>query len=352
MLVAAVVLSASLAGCNTQTSTSAKSSDHPTHTTKAAVSRAIRGAPGWKSQSLSIGSAVVTSNYDTEDLPGSVSCATKDFCIATGETGYVWKWNGLHWSLPTKAIDVTPSFRGAFAVSCPTPIFCMLITRDQGAIFDGHSWKPVEVNLEGSGGAPSLSCASSELCLAENGSVSLWNGHEWKNQNENLLPNGSASVACASSDTSCIAVDAGGITRAYRHGAWIDVGSIPTSPIVPLLFCASSDSCLGLDENGGTWRFNGTEWSQVAPSESTELPEQMDCGSVDFCVATQNAEAMVWNGSNWSTQVPLYPQQSLADASGISCPPGSNSCVGILQIFDGQGDLSSDWGLSYKPENS
>jgi hypothetical protein len=228
----------------------------------------------------------------------------------------------------------------------------MLITKDQGAIFDGHSWNPIEVNLEGSGAAPSLSCASSDLCLAENGSVSLWNGHDWVNQNENLLPNGSASVACAKSDASCIAVDARGITRVYRDGAWIDVGSIPTSPIVQLLFCSSSESCLGLDENGGTWKFNGTDWSQVAPPESTELPEQMDCGSINFCIATQNADAMVWNGSNWSTQVLLYPHQLLADLTGIGCTFNSSSCVGILQIYDGQGGVSGDLGLNYNAAKS
>jgi hypothetical protein len=73
----------------------------------------------------------------------------------------------------------------------------------------------------------------------------------------------------------------------------------------------------------------------------------MDCGSINFCVATQNADAMVWNGSNWSTPVQLYPQQLLADINGIGCTLNGSSCVGILQIYNGQGGVSGDLGLTY-----
>ena len=340
----------SVSGCTASSTTSPKTLQGGAHNTQTTVTRTpatkpVSDAHGWGSQALSIGMAAVTSGYDSEVWPGSVACATESFCVAAGGTGYVWTWNGTRWSPPTKAVEVSQSFEGSFAISCPTSRFCMLISQNHGAVFDGRTWSPVAVNLQGSGAYPSLSCASSELCLAENGSVSLWNGREWVSQSENLLPNGSASVACAT-DGFCLAVDAGSIVVAYEGGSWVNVAAIPTANVVQQLFCASSVSCLGQDEGGGTWKFNGVAWNRVAPSPLFPAV-QMACGDIDFCVAISDVDVTVWNGSSWSSPMSLYQRQSLANLTGLSCALNERRCMANLEVLR-QGGVSSDLGLDYR----
>ena len=349
-LTVAIASAMSIGGCTASSTTSPKTSQSGAHNTQTTVThttvaKPVSGAPGWRSQALSIGIAAVTSGYDSEVWPGSVACATKSFCVAAGDTGYVWTWNGARWSSPTKAVEVSQSFEGSFAISCPTSRFCMLISKNEGAIFDGHTWSPVAVNLQGSGAYPSLSCASAELCLAENGSVSLWNGHEWVSQSENLLPNGSASVACAT-DGFCLAVDAGSTVVAYEGRSWVNVAGIPTANGVEQLFCASSVSCLGQDEAGGTRKFNGVAWNRVAPSPLFPAL-QMACGGIDFCVAISDVDVTVWNGSSWSSPMSLYQRQSLATLTGISCALNERRCMAILEVLR-QGGVSGDLGLNYR----
>lgn len=114
--------------------------------------------------------------------PDSLDCATPSLCVAGGNDGAVWLWNGISWQA-----DFAPHASGQIvSPACPrntaVPV-CYLTIGNTFARYDGGAtWKalgPVE-----SGPHPpsviSLSCPTASFCEGAAGTQAVtWQGRSW-----------------------------------------------------------------------------------------------------------------------------------------------------------------------------
>ena len=154
----------------------------------------------------------VTKIVKKQDLE-AVSCATQNFCVATGDSGVAMTYNGVKWSAP-KTVD---SPYALTSVSCPSPSFCSAVDSEGNAlIYKNRSWsqpKPVDSDWVLS----SVSCSDSNFCAAGSradpegyaaGNLVSYDGNLSVTQTSESYENDSMSVACPSEGT-CFAVGGG-----------------------------------------------------------------------------------------------------------------------------------------------
>jgi hypothetical protein len=260
--------------------------ESPTVTVTATTVGAVNATPlieQWNGSAWSVVPAPTTG----ETGLSSVSCVSASFCVATGigvtstaggkdvvVTTIVEQWNGSTWSAsrltpPATVIRLTP------AVSCTSPVFCMITgtTADLGhktlglfgVEWSGATWTTTGAPSPGTTRAEllsGLSCVGPSLCMAAGSQVRntaskfltplvmQWNGSTWSLATTPVPSTVSALATVSCFDpTSCVAGGA--------------VGTITTGTVQPLILA-----------------WNGAAWSQ------TSLPHwSASSGSIDVGVA-------------------------------------------------------------------
>jgi hypothetical protein len=234
----------------------------------------------------------------------SVSCASRDLCMAVGYFGtpsqpFIIKWDGSSW---TQSVSPSVPVGTLSSVSCPTPTFCATVgsSGDRTLIetFDGTSW-----SINGSPNMvtsfynelSSVSCTSDLSCQAvgfyyvskARGQSPIAESYEGKNWVVTPLPadTGSAQldgVSCARA-TSCAAVgvqftgsDGRSLAYIFDGSAWAAAPSASvvqsSQPGLSDVSCSSEHICMAVGSHYGgrssyltsTEALNGTRWSLVA----------------------------------------------------------------------------------------
>ena len=348
-------------------------------------------APTW---SLDASPSLSTSATQDNGL-GSVSCVSEKFCVAVGyyanpssrPQDMVLVWNGTRW-----LIDSSPSLStaasGLTSVSCASVNFCVATGYNMNTsgnpqnlllTWNGSTWT-LDTAASLSTSATqfnmlySISCASVSFCVAVgvyiNGSgnpqttLLIWNGSTWKLDTAASLstptgqPGGFMSISCTSASF-CVAAGfyspdkmAQNLLLVWNGNTWsLDTASslsTSTSQFNELksVSCASASFCVaaGLFYNGTTDKnlvltWNGSKWSLDAQASlstsgtSADILRSVSCTSQSFCVAggkytdtagqTQNM-VLTWNGSTWL----LDSAASLSTSSTKINYLSSVSCVG------------------------
>jgi hypothetical protein len=98
----------------------------------------------------------------------SVSCASRDFCVAVDHHGNTFTFDGTTWS-PSVNIDSTSPLT---SISCPRHDFCVALDDSSHAlIYNGTSWSRPRLiddphRALHTFGYPAVSCASASFCVA------------------------------------------------------------------------------------------------------------------------------------------------------------------------------------------
>ncbi len=127
---------------------------------------------------------------------------------------------------------------------------------------------------------------------------------------------------------------------------WSTPAPIPLRNAYRMLACASASFCMALGGGAGafeldpsfplTWsEWNGSRWStsQNAPNDIGSLyGGGLTCPSSDYCMVWGRDDAMIFDGSTWSTPKPV-PVPGAPDIflSSISCPT-SGFCLALDNI--------------------
>ncbi len=237
----------------------------------------------------------------TTNVPSAlagVSCLTRTACMAVGSYGEPnttaekalaeW-WNGTTWSLTSP-----PTGSALDAVDCVSDTWCMAVgTSQQGFAWaerwNGSSWRTTAQAPAAGFPLTSVSCTSTQSCLAVGGDISeIWNGSTWtllKTPTEPVL-NG---VACSAA-ADCAAV-----------------GEVPATPFG---FKTSA-----MWWNGSVWVTNQTQ--NVYTARQNDL-EGVSCTTRLTCIAVGyymirtgpvsvpvRTLAEFWNGRSWTIAYPL-----------------------------------------------
>jgi hypothetical protein len=142
-----------------------------------------------------------------------VSCSSASFCMALDGNGEALTYDGSSWSAPAQ-IDGTRLHE----VSCSSASFCAALDQTGGVLtFNGSSWS-APVQVAGSLTVVSISCASSQFCMAiankheysgygyESGWATRYNGDSWSAPVEIDVFAGLTALSCPS-ESFCAAVD-------------------------------------------------------------------------------------------------------------------------------------------------
>jgi hypothetical protein len=137
------------------------------------------------------------------------------------------------------------------------------------------------------------------------------------------------SVSCRTAF--CAAVGDSGNTAVYRTGTWNAAVHL-TSGSLGSVSCASASFCVALSLNGAksvTW--NGTAWSTPVPLTGfAGLPgtpyAAVSCATSSLCVAVDNAgQAIQRSGTTWGAVRTIDP---LGYVAAVSCPT-TTFCVAL-----------------------
>ena len=106
----------------------------------------------------------------------SVSCTSSSFCMATGEGGAVYQFDGDTWTSSILPGPAAPA--EYYPVSCVSSKFCMAVGSTGGFGFTGSAWSPL---VSGRAYCELLSCASVSSCVVgfDVGTQSAPDGHAW-----------------------------------------------------------------------------------------------------------------------------------------------------------------------------
>jgi hypothetical protein len=275
---------------------------------------------------------------------GGVSCPTPDYCVAVGDFAphvtadpLAETWDGTRWSRPP-----LPVAHGYLAdVSCATSSSCLAVGSKKwrdgylSALvlsWNGASWRQLRIpRLVAPGALPeignyvqlqSVACPLRNYCLAVGnngrGAVAI----EWDGKYFSLArsPNPNFGYAYPSFDS----VDCLSATYCVAVGRFASGSEALANRIV-------AD------------RWDGQRWHvQKSPDiEGVPAMNAVSCASPAFCVAVTgngasiDANALTWNGRQWSLSSPVQPGSS-SQLTGISCPT-TTDCITVGESWDGDG---------------
>jgi len=353
--------------------------------------------------------SVVTSG----ETLNAVSCTSASFCMAVGTNlssepdssdapnGFVgafgaYRWDGTNWTeTPFLATPSPDSSEWLDAVSCATPDYCM--ATGTGAppassssigdlsgvaeLWNGKSWS--DTNFPGTNASASgIDCVTMNWCMsilvpgqcvACGGPVSaaLWNGSSWQlTPISGLTAPGltAFSLSCASTSFCMTTTDLDGedmdsalqstednVSYVFDGSGWNQVAWPSQSVSVGALSCPTNTSCVQMaDANYGTLGYgggevtllwNGSSWSEDSnPVAGNQGFASISCVSNTFCVGVGAPSspaydssgnyigptafpdsAAVWTGTTWDpTPTPTPGDQEL---SGVSCT--INACIAV-----------------------
>ena len=239
------------------------------------------------------------------------------------------------------------------AVWCSGPGYCLAIGPGGSMVWNGNSWRFVEVPA---GGAVllGLGCASRTLCMAigqiHGGSqdvIDEWNGSSWR-----LLhpPEGSvASVACGARNR-CVTVGGRRGALAWNGTSWRRVAmprpACAASFELTGVSCASAVSCVAV----GKWKnharhtmavaWHGARW-RLLPAPPAAV-SQVSCARPGRCVAVGHGVLATWNGRSWH-KVLLGGNGQDGLFASISCPSVSFcAAVGVVRQVAWNGENATE----------
>jgi hypothetical protein len=329
----------------------------------------------------------------------AVSCSGSSFCVAVGYTRskhdkslyrpLVERWNGRVWThMPISTGENTQ----LSAVSCTSPLFCMIVGYGSAAHnssglgpfaarWNGEQWKVV-----GNAGGQiltSVSCVGSSFCAAvgdtydvqESGNITfgeVWNGKSWS-ATPTPSPGTSTNINGVSciSPTSCVAVgvatDADQPTQYsslaldWNGAIWSQFPSqngplLGGEMVLESVACLTTlSSCMAVgwytppgsasSDESLVEEWATTGWT-IAPSPEASGGSNdffsVSCAGSSQCVAVGGIASVgelveAWNGSTWTVEpggdVPGYAQNVL---SGVSCTHKQCFAVGLYAANPGQ----------------
>jgi subtilisin family serine protease len=336
------------------------------------------GKCAWSLQSPASVGAVTT--YDFED----VSCPSATSCLAVGYDGYhddglLQLWNGSEW----KRLITFPG-QMMKAISCPTTIWCMTVAKSESGwklqwseFVPGSGWyqeKKAPPKPEGASEMrlQDVSCTSTSACTVvgrynaggDKPYVARWNGTSWSLQTAPSPSEGTASeamlgVSCASSSY-CVAVGTAAkkpFAERWNGSEWA-IQSAPnpsgaTEAALEGVSCPTSSACMAVGSFKGSSgpvkalseSWNGSSWSALsnpAPSKEGSVKlRSVSCASASSCIAVgfladslalpkwEQTVAQAWNGSAWSNQASLNPEEKPFNSfAGVSCS-AATACTAV-----------------------
>lgn len=240
--------------------------------------------------------------------PDQVECGSPSLCVAGGNDGAVWLWNGTSWRADFAPHAGAQAVNPACPASSATPV-CYLDIGNTFARYDGGtSWKSlgrIEPSPRTATDDISLSCPAASFCAAveANGTQAMtWQGKSWSQPS--------------------------------------DIPGLPSDSINSLS-CAAAGQCVLFPSslNGDIndlWRLAGGEWTQIPTGDSLpqDTQDDPDCLSVSYCLLASVGSAP----SGALTDVRFGPKpnqvslttdtsEQAGDAVAVSC--GSVCAVGL-----------------------
>jgi hypothetical protein len=182
-----------------------------------------------------------------------VSCASATFCLAASvDNADAFVFDGNRWT------QIGPPGDWVAADSCASNSFCVVLDGvDHAGSWISGSWQQwSRVDMAGTVSIPSVSCATSRLCIATagNGSVLVYDGTRWSSPQKIDPHNSVVGVSCPA-QTFCAAVDDGGNALLFNGRSW-------TAPhhVMPAgqsaISCSSPHFCVAVDDSGDAVTFS------------------------------------------------------------------------------------------------
>ncbi|MHB8289582.1 MAG: RHS repeat-associated core domain-containing protein [Acidimicrobiales bacterium] len=213
----------------------------------------------------------------------SVSCPSRNDCVAVDAAGNALQYNGSFWSNATQ-IDGTNSLT---SVSCAGTSFCVAVdAKGNAVVYNGTSWK---VSATGdSNSLNSVSCTSTSSCVAVDaaGNAVTWNGTSWT-VSATGDSNSLNSVSCTST-SSCTAVDAKGYAVTYDGSSWSTATQIDKTNSLNSISCTDETFCAAVDNVGNALAHNGTQGTSNSIDNGVSI-NSISCPEATFCVAADSA---------------------------------------------------------------
>lgn len=337
-------------------------------------------AAAWPSVALGASWTIQTTpepSKGTKRLDG-ISCPTATACEAVGsfELGGSWAdgWNGTSWTAQTVALPEKGE-PALVAVSCTAANECTGAGGNNGLQlaerWNGTSWT-VQKTVKPEGETISfkdVSCPSSTACTAvgeyENKlglPVTLaerWNGTSWTkqttvNSKEKEGETHLLSVSCPTV-SSCVA---GGyengltffksLAETWNGTSWAMTTSPPGENVLASMSCTASNACTATvaGEREFVLRWNGTGWTEqklMKPENSVGVAaSDVSCSSATSCTVVGKYSKEIekgvfepkllaeeWDGTTWTVQsVPVPSEISSVRLMGVSCK-SSTECMAV-----------------------
>ncbi len=281
-----------------------------------------------------------------------ISCASPTFCVAEGANGFsgagaiIYSGGGT-WSTPR-------SSGGGVSVSCPSPVFCAVVSSDgTAATYNSGSWTtPVAIAF----GLGSVSCPSATFCdasgvanpvqvgnteIQDSGAVFTYHGATWSAPTAVDVPGGGPGAVSCPSPTFCAAVSSGMDSSVYRGSAWqfdtyIDSSVAPTS-----ISCPTPAFCMAVNAAGDALTYNGANWSAPGHIDGNGGLSAVSCPSSVFCAAVDiSGDVLTYSGGSWS-----LPEEIDSNGLGlysVSCPTAT-FCAALDFAGDALLDRAGTW---------
>ncbi len=209
-------------------------------------------------------------------------------------------------------------------ISCPTTGFCAAADTSAGNVVtvSGSSWsRPTQIEKTTGNQIITLSCASSLLCLASDGSTLwLYNGTSWSATTPpSALGSYIDQISCApGGDCTVIggSTASGGAVESTTDGSnWQAEASLPSGYNPYSLSCPSSTACdaLLVSQSSGSLSFDTftptAGWTPGPSLPSGTIVFNFSCGTASFCALTaassgSNPDFFVYNGNSWTAENP------------------------------------------------
>jgi hypothetical protein len=189
----------------------------------------------------------------------SLDCTSRTFCVGLTSKGnnlYAKTWNGSLWSNPELLDSQAAPLTGT--LSCASKIFCMVAdSAGNFSVFDGVGWSATPAAVSGAtGGFAAVSCPVWGTCTAIDGAGNAFtfsNGLSWSGPVVADSAAGVTGLACLVAGF-CAAVDDSGNIATDYNGTWSTTDSADTGATRPFGFtsisCPALYACAAIDYDG------------------------------------------------------------------------------------------------------
>lgn len=273
----------------------------------------------------------------------SVSCVSRDFCVALDASGAVYHFDGSTWSGPThllSRLSGAPT-TGRSEVDCVSRSFCMAIAGGAGAYLDtGGLWRPLPAP-PGAEPLQAISCSGATFCAAIDGigDAYVFDGRSWSGALNGW--GAPSSLSCVSA-TSCVAVGVG--ASSWNGQGWTKPTPVDPRGLLSAVSCSQASQCVAVDDEGNALALDDGRWSapravtgegvtgrQGANLTSISCVPGGECTAVGSRgIVVRSIEAAGSAAARWARPVSLGDR---ADLRGVSCVAG-----GFCLAVDAAGD--------------